>query len=66
MRDDGDGEGITVLRCPGCRSRVVVRLGTEVVIRNAILKVDSATERVTAKCSRCKSWVEVPLRFVGS
>jgi len=43
----------------------VVRLQNEVVIHNAILKVDSPTGRVTAKCSRCKSWVEVPLRYLG-
>src|SRR5215470_196338 len=38
---------------------------TEVIIRNAILRVESATGRVAAKCARCKSWVEVPLRYVA-
>ncbi|PYM94828.1 MAG: hypothetical protein DME04_06695 [Candidatus Rokuibacteriota bacterium] len=52
-------------RCPVCRAKVVVKLQNEVVIHNAILKVDSPTGRVTAKCSRCKSWVEVPLRYLG-
>ena len=52
-------------RCPVCRARVVVELPGEVVIHNAILKVDSPTGRVTAKCARCKSWVEVPLRYLG-
>jgi len=42
-----------------------VRGPEEVVIRNAILKVDAASGRVTAKCPRCKSWVEVPLKYVG-
>jgi hypothetical protein len=54
-----------VLRCPGCRTKVVVRGPGEVVIHNAILRVDASTERVSAKCPRCKAWVEVPLRFVG-
>lgn len=44
---------------------MVVRTPAEVLIRNAILKVEGASGRVTAKCARCKSWVEVPLRFVG-
>jgi hypothetical protein len=41
-----------------------VRRGAEVVVKNAILRVD-ASRRVEAKCARCKSWVEVPLRFIG-
>jgi DNA-directed RNA polymerase subunit RPC12/RpoP len=62
MTDPGeDGSS----RCPVCRAKVVVRLQDEVVIHNAILKVDSPTGRVTAKCSRCKPWVEVPLRYLG-
>jgi hypothetical protein len=43
----------------------VVTLPSEVVIHNAIIKVDPATGRVTAKCVRCKAWVEVPLRYTG-
>ena len=58
-------EAVTVDRCPMCRAKVVVKLEGEVVIRNAILKVDAPTGRVSAKCGRCKSWVEVPLRYVG-
>jgi hypothetical protein len=65
MEHAAEAQGITVQRCPGCRTKVVVKLAGEVVIRNAILKVDAETHRVTAKCPRCKSWVEVPLRFVG-
>lgn len=42
-----------------------MRGGLEVVIRNAILKVETPTGRVTAKCARCKAWREVPLRYVG-
>jgi len=38
---------------------------SEVVIHNAIIKVDPLTGRVTAKCARCKAWVEVPLRYTG-
>lgn len=63
---DADGEASTSGdRCPVCRTRMVVRTPAEVLIRNAILKVEGASGRVTAKCARCKSWVEVPLRFVG-
>jgi DNA-directed RNA polymerase subunit RPC12/RpoP len=53
------------LRCPVCGAKVVVTLQSEVVIYNAILKVDGATGRVTAKCARCKAWVRVPLRYTG-
>lgn len=52
-------------RCPVCRAKIVVWVSSEVLIRNAIVRVDSPTGRVTAKCSRCKSWVEVPLRLSG-
>jgi transcription elongation factor Elf1 len=55
----------TSLRCPVCRAKVVVALQNEVVIHNAILKVDSETGRVTAKCARCKAWVQVPLQYTG-
>jgi phage FluMu protein Com len=37
----------------------------EVVVKNAILRVDQSSGLVTAKCPRCKSWVEVPLRYLG-
>ena len=53
------------LRCPVCRAKVVVAQQNEVVIHNAILKVDAATGRVSAKCARCKAWVPVPLRYTG-
>ena len=43
---------------------VVARGEDEVIIRNAILRVEFATGRVVAKCARCKSWVEVPLKYV--
>ena len=52
-------------QCPVCRAKVVVKSPGAVVIHNAILKVDSPTGRVDAKCARCNSWVEVPLRYVG-
>ncbi len=48
-----------------CRTRLVVKEPDEIVIRNAILKVEAQTGRVTAKCARCKAWVEVPLRWAG-
>jgi hypothetical protein len=52
-------------RCPICRVTLVLRTAEEVIIRNAIVRVDAPTGRVTAKCPRCKGWVEVPLRYVG-
>lgn len=58
-------EHATSLRCPVCRAKVVVTLQNEVVIHNAIIKVDPTTGRVTAKCVRCKAWVLVPLRYTA-
>ena len=52
-------------RCHVCGARVVVKNAGEVVIKNSILKVDGASGRVTAKCSRCKAWVGVPLMYTG-
>ena len=52
-------------RCPVCHTKVVVTSADAVVIRNAILRVDRPTGRVSAKCTRCKSWLDVPLRYVG-
>jgi hypothetical protein len=51
-------------RCPACRAKVVSRGTDEVIIRNAILRVEAATGRVAAKCVRCKTWVEVPLKYM--
>lgn len=53
------------IRCGVCASKIVVAGETDVVIKNAILKVDRASGRVTAKCPRCKAWVGVPLRYLG-
>jgi DNA-directed RNA polymerase subunit RPC12/RpoP len=58
-------EPTTSVRCPVCRAKVVVTLQNEVVIHNAIIKVEVSTGRVTAKCARCKGWVQVPLRYTG-
>jgi DNA-directed RNA polymerase subunit RPC12/RpoP len=52
-------------RCPTCRDKIVVRAGGEVLVRNAILRVSPGSGGVAAKCSRCKTWVEVPLRYTG-
>jgi hypothetical protein len=52
-------------RCPVCKTRMVVHGPDEVVVKNAILRVETRSGRVTAKCGRCKTWVEVPLRYVG-
>jgi hypothetical protein len=56
---------LAVRRCPACRDKVVVDRAAEVVIHNAILRVDRVSGQVTAKCRRCKGWVEVPLKYVG-
>ena len=55
----------TLERCPTCRDKIVVRIAGEVLVRNAILRVKGDDGGVTAKCSRCKTWVEVPLRYTG-
>jgi DNA-directed RNA polymerase subunit RPC12/RpoP len=55
----------TLGRCHVCGAKVVVKSASEVVIKNAILKVDGASGRVTAKCSHCKAWVAVPLTYTG-
>jgi DNA-directed RNA polymerase subunit RPC12/RpoP len=50
-------------RCPTCRTKIVVPDGSGLVVKNAILRVSGETGRASAKCPRCKSWVEVPLAF---
>ena len=56
---------MAVQRCSACRDKVVVDRGREVVVHNAILRIDRLSGLVTAKCRRCKGWVEVPLRYLG-
>ena len=58
-------EVLAVQRCPVCRDKVVIERDVEVVIHNAILRIERASGRVTAKCRRCKAWLEVPLRYLG-
>src|SRR5262245_38132809 len=52
-------------RCPVCSGKIVVDGPDEVIVKNAILRDERFSGRVTAKCARCKTWVEVPLRYVG-
>jgi DNA-directed RNA polymerase subunit RPC12/RpoP len=52
-------------RCPVCSGKIVIDGPDEVIVKNAILRVERLSGRVTAKCARCKTWVEVPLRYVG-
>jgi phage FluMu protein Com len=53
-------------RCPTCRTRIVVPDGAGLVVRNAILRIArEGNGGATAKCPRCKTWVEVPLRYSG-
>ena len=55
----------STIRCPVCATKIVVPGPSEVVVKNAILRVDRASGHVAAKCPRCKGWVDVPLRYVG-
>jgi uncharacterized protein with PIN domain len=52
-------------RCQVCATKIVVAGPSEVVVKNAILRVDRASGQVAAKCPRCKAWVDVPLRYIG-
>ena len=52
-------------RCHVCGAKVVVKSPGEVVIKNAILRVDRSSGRVAAKCCHCKAWVAVPLTYTG-
>jgi DNA-directed RNA polymerase subunit RPC12/RpoP len=52
-------------RCPTCRTKIVVAAEGGLVVKNAILHVSAATGKASAKCPRCKSWVEVPLTYRG-
>ncbi|MGH7321884.1 MAG: hypothetical protein ACRELA_19975 [Candidatus Rokuibacteriota bacterium] len=46
-----------------CRTKIVVPGSDGLVVKNAILRVSAHTGRASAKCPRCKAWVEVPLRY---
>ena len=50
-------------RCPNCRTKIVVPAEHGLVVHNAILRVSVETGNASAKCPRCKSWVEVPLTY---
>jgi len=52
-------------RCHVCGAKVVIKSPGEVVIKNAIVRVDQSSGRVAAKCCRCKAWVPVPLTYTG-
>ena len=52
-------------RCQVCETKIVVPGPDEIVVKNAILRVNRASGRVTAKCPRCKAWVEIPFRYFG-
>ncbi len=65
MDTEAASPAVAVQRCPACRDKVVVDRDGEVVIHNAILRVDRSSGRVTAKCRRCKAWVDVPLKYLG-
>jgi predicted Zn-ribbon and HTH transcriptional regulator len=50
-------------RCPTCRTKIVVSDAAGILVKNAILRVSVDTGHASAKCPRCKSWVEVPLQY---
>jgi hypothetical protein len=52
-------------QCPVCRTKIVVPDAEGVVVKNAILRVTLPAGAATAKCPRCKTWVEVPLTYSG-
>ena len=62
-----DMAGLTIpvdeQRCPTCRTKIVVPGEEGLVIKNAILRVNAASGQASAKCPRCKAWVDVPLTY---
>lgn len=50
-------------RCPACRTKIIVPDAQGLVLKNAILRVSAETGRASAKCPRCKTWMEVPLTY---
>ena len=50
-------------RCPSYRTKIVVPGEERPVVKNAIRRVSAATGQATAKCSRCRTWVDVPLTY---
>jgi len=50
-------------RCPTCRTKIVVPGDEGLLVKNAILRVSAETGHASAKCPRCKTWVEVPLTY---
>jgi hypothetical protein len=48
-----------------CGGHLVVQSAPdEIIIKARVLRVDVSLNSVHAKCSRCKRWVKVPLRFI--
>ena len=54
---------VELRRCPTCRTKIVVPGEQGLVVKNSILRVSAATGHASAKCPRCKTWVEVPLTY---
>jgi hypothetical protein len=49
-----------------CGGHLVVQSSPdEIIIKARVLRVDMTLNCVHAKCSRCKRWVKVPLRFIS-
>ena len=60
---DPAGFVVDGLKCQTCGETIQKMDGDFLVVRNAILRVDLRRRCATAKCPRCKSWVEVMLRY---
>jgi len=57
------GLPVEAQRCPTCRTKIVVPGEQGLIVKNAILRVSAETGHASAKCPRCKTWVEVPLTY---
>jgi len=48
-----------------CGGHLVVQSAPgEIIIKARVLRVNVPLNSVQAKCSRCKRWVKVPLRYI--
>jgi hypothetical protein len=53
-------------RCAQCLTPIIVTEASQaIVIKAAVLKADLQKHITFAKCPRCKSWLEVPLRYTA-
>ena len=51
-------------RCPFCKCKIhVIEEGGAVIIKAAVIKINSKRKVVCAKCPKCKHWLIVPLQY---